>query len=147
VEKTGQNRSDKKRQKAATNLSQYEREVAPKGWTRDVPFETTVMNHLKGRKHHSKAFRKQAVELLLTGRTLTDLASELHIGVTTLQEWKEEYLTEMDHQPLDTTTLSPLQMQEEVRRLRKENQKLKLHQEILKKAMGILSDVPPNGMP
>jgi transposase-like protein len=53
----------------------------------------------------------------------------------------------MDHQPLDTTTLSPLQMQEEVRRLRKENQKLKLHQEILKKAMGILSDVPPNGMP
>lgn len=112
-----------------------------------MPFETTVTNHLKRRKHHSKAFRKQAVELLLTGRTLTDLAAELHIGVTTLQEWKEEYLTEMDHQPLDTTTLSPLQMQEEIRRLRKENQKLKLHQEILKKAMGILSDVPPNGMP
>ena len=71
------------------------------------------MKHLKARKHHSKAFRKQAVELLLTGRTLTDLASELHVGVTTLQEWKEEYLAELDHQPPDATTLSPLQMQEE----------------------------------
>jgi transposase-like protein len=38
-------------------------------------------------------------------------------------------------------------MQEEIQRLRKENQKLKLHQEILKKALGILSDVPPSGMP
>jgi transposase-like protein len=38
-------------------------------------------------------------------------------------------------------------MQEELRHLRKENQKLKLHQEILKKAMGILSDLPPTGMP
>ena len=40
-----------------------------------------------------------------------------------------------------------LKMQEEIQRLRKENQKLKLHQEILKKALGILSDVPPSGMP
>jgi transposase-like protein len=38
-------------------------------------------------------------------------------------------------------------MQEELVRLRKENAKLKLHQEILKKALGILSDPPPNGMP
>jgi transposase-like protein len=38
-------------------------------------------------------------------------------------------------------------MQEELIRLRKENARLKLHQEILKKAMGILSDLPPGGMP
>jgi transposase len=105
------------------------------------------MNHLKSRKHHSKAFRKEAVELLMTGRTLTELASELQVGVATLNRWKEEYLVELAAQPSDTTDLPPRKMYEELQRLRKENQKLKLHQEILKKAMGILSDLPPGGMP
>jgi transposase len=105
------------------------------------------MKHLKSRKHHSKAFRKEAVELLLTGRTLRELAGELQIGVSTLQEWKQAYLAELEHQPVDAVGLSPLKMQEELLRLRKENQKLKLHQEILKKAMGILSDLPPGAMP
>jgi transposase-like protein len=105
------------------------------------------MNHLKSRKHHSKAFRRQAVELLLTGRTFADLAEELQIGAATLKRWKEEYLADLAAQPTDTTELPPQKMWEEVQRLRKENQKLKLHQEILKKAMGILSDLPPNGMP
>jgi transposase-like protein len=122
-------------------------EVAPNDWTRPVSFEATVMNHLKGRRRHTKAYRKQAVELLLTGRSLEDLATELHIGKTTLQEWKEWYLTEMANEPLDVQQLTPVQMQEELRQLRKENKKLKLHQEILKKAMGILSDSPPSGMP
>ena len=53
----------------------------------------------------------------------------------------------MAHQPADLTELPPIKLQEELHRLRKENQKLKLHQEILKKAMGILSDVPLTGMP
>jgi hypothetical protein len=53
----------------------------------------------------------------------------------------------MDSHPADLQQLTPLQMQEELRHLRKENQKLKLHQEILKKAMGILSDPRPGGMP
>ena len=105
------------------------------------------MKHLKSQKRHSKAFRKQAVELLLTGRTLCELAEELGVGVSTLHRWKEEYLMELSAQPVDTAELPPMQMYEELQRLRKENAKLKLHQEILKKAMGILSDLPPGGMP
>jgi transposase-like protein len=105
------------------------------------------MKHLKSRKRHSKAFRTQAVELLLTGRTLADMAAELGVHAATLCRWKEQYLIEMSHQPSDVAQLPPLQLQEEIRRLRKENQKLKLHQEILKKAVGILSDVPPSAMP
>jgi transposase-like protein len=122
-------------------------EVAPKQWTRAVTFEASLMKHLKSRKHHSKAFRKDAVELLLTGRTLHELAGELGVSAMTLYRWKEEYLMELANSPADTANLPPLKMQEELQRLRKENQKLKLHQEILKKAMGILSDLPPNGMP
>ena len=105
------------------------------------------MKHLKSRKRHSKAFRTQAVELLLTGRTLGELGAELGVHAATLCRWKEQYLLEMAHQPADLAALPPLKLQEELQRLRKENQKLKLHQEILKKAMGILSDVPLTGMP
>ena len=39
------------------------------------------MKHLKSRNRHSKAFRTQAVELLLTGRTLGELGAE-HGGST-----------------------------------------------------------------
>jgi transposase len=105
------------------------------------------MKQIRERKHHSKEFRQQAVELLLTGRTLRELAAELNIGVSTLCEWKEKYLLELAAEPPDAASLGPLKMQEELQRLRKENQKLKLHQEILKKALGILSDPPPGGMP
>jgi transposase len=105
------------------------------------------MKQLRSRKHHSKEFRQQAVELLLTGRTLRELAAELNVGVSTLQEWKEKYLLDLAAEPADVAGLSPLKMQEELKRLRKENQKLRLLQEILKKAMGILSDLPPGGMP
>src|SRR6516162_11332787 len=86
------------------------REVAPKAWTRAVSFEATVMKHLKSQKRHSKAYRKQAVELLLTGRTVSELAAELCVGVSTLNRWKEEYLADMAAVPTDTTELPPHQM-------------------------------------
>ena len=105
------------------------------------------MKHLKSRKHHSKAFRKQAVELLLTGKTMRELSEELGVSRSALIRWRDEYLTDMAEVPTDTLEMSPHKMVHELQRLRKENEKLKLHQEILKKAMGILSDLPPNGMP
>ena len=121
----------------------YRVEVAPKRWTDRVTFRETIMKHLKSTRRHSKAFRKEAVELLLTGRTLGELSEELQVPVSTLHEWKQEYLMDLEHKAPDVAGLPPLKIQ----RLRKENQKLKLHQEILKKALGILSDVPPSGMP
>ena len=85
-------------------------EVAPKRWTEEVSYRETIMNHLKSRKRHSKAFRKQAVELLLTGRTLAELGAELQVPVATLHYWKEEYLTELAHQPPDVAGLTPLKL-------------------------------------
>ena len=105
------------------------------------------MKHLKSQKRHSKAFRRQSVELMLTGRPVAELAEELCVSVATLHRWKDEYLMELSAQPADTRQMPPMKMYEELQRLRKENAKLKLHQEILKKAMGILSDLPPGGMP
>jgi len=105
------------------------------------------MKHLKSRKHHSRAFRKQAVELLLTGKTMDELAQELGVARSSLARWRDDYLADMAELPNDTLEMPPHKMVQELQRLRKENEKLKLHQEILKKAMGILSDLPPNGMP
>src|ERR1700743_1146752 len=81
------------------------------------------MKHLKGTRRHSKAFRKEAVELLLTGRTLAELSEELQVPVATLHNWKQEYLLDLEHKAPDVATLPPLKMQEEIQRLRKENQK------------------------
>ena len=105
------------------------------------------MKHLKEQKRHSKAYQRQAVELLMSGRTMSELSAELGVHPSTLQRWKEAYLLDMAESPADTQALPPQKLWEELQRLRKENQKLKLHQEILKKAMGILSDLPPGGMP
>jgi len=105
------------------------------------------MKQLKEQKRHSRAFRRQAVELLLTGRAMSDLAVELGIHPATLHRWKEQYLIDLAESPAEAQAPPPHQMWQELQRLRKENQKLKLHQEILKKAMGILSDLPPNSMP
>ena len=69
-------------------------EVAPKQWTRAVTFEASLMKHLKSRKHHSKAFRKDAVELLLTGRTLHELAGELGVSKTV------KFLAIFDYYPI-----------------------------------------------
>jgi transposase len=105
------------------------------------------MKHIKSQKRHSKAFRKQAVELMITGRPVAELAQELCVSVVTLHRWKNEYLMELSAQPPDTAPMAPLKMYEELQRLRRENAKFKVQQEILKKAMGILSDLPPGGMP
>lgn len=129
------------------NLSKPQNGLAPKRWTERVTFREAIMKQLKSQRRHSKAFRKEAVELLLTGRTLGELAEQLQVPVSTLHDWKREYLLDLEHKAPDVDGLPPLKMQEEIQRLRKENQKLKLHQEILKKALGILSDVPPSGMP
>src|SRR6476469_1298874 len=95
-----------------TNCNEL-REVHPKDWTRPVSFEATVMKHLKSRKHHSKAFRKQAVELLLTGKTLQDLSEELGIARSSLSRWRDEYLADMAELPNDTLEMPPHKMVQE----------------------------------
>jgi len=48
----------------------------------------------------------------------------------------------------DGQDVSAVDLEKEVRELREENERLRRQREILKKALGILSDGPqPNGMP
>lgn len=100
------------------------------------------------RKKYDQEFKRNAVELLLTsGRDLKPLARELGICPATLREWRDKYMREMEGSPQGSPRgPSPREIADELRRLRKENDTLKRQREILKKALGILSD-PPGDMP
>jgi len=100
------------------------------------------------RRRHTPEFRRRAVELLISGRSLHELARELDVGATTLWRWKEMFLHEAaagpppqkDHRPAD-------QVYHENQELRRRLKELETHHEILKKALGILSQPLPPGMP
>ena len=110
--------------------------------------EEAVMKEIKTRRRqHSREYRRKAVELLLTGKTLTELAADLGIAHSTLISWKEKYLLDMAGQPRDAKELSPVVLAQKYEQLLKDHEKLKRQQEILKKALGILSELRPEGMP
>ncbi len=100
-------------------------------------------------KRYDDEFKQDAVELLLTsGRSLKPLARELGVCPGTLRGWRDRYLQEMEDPPKGPPRgPAPRKMAEELRRLHKENETLKRQREILKKALGILSEQPPRGMP
>ena len=91
----------------------------------------------------------RAIELLLTGNmSMNQLAKELGITLDSLRVWKAKYLQRAGGVKRDRQKVSATDLDREVRELREENERLRRQREILKKALGILSDAPPpNGMP
>jgi transposase len=121
--------------------------LAPKVRTHGVELEEAVMKEIKRRRHHSREYRRKAVELLLTGKPLSELAGDLGVGKATLINWKDRYLVEMAQEPADVKGLGPVELAQKYQELLKEHQKLKRQQEILKKALGIFCETPPTNMP
>jgi len=109
--------------------------------------EEAVMKEIKRRRHHSREYRRKAVELLLTGKPLNELAADLGVGKSTLINWKDQYLVEMAQEPADVKGLGPVELAQKYKELLKEHEKLKRQQEILKKALGIFCETPPTSMP
>ena len=105
------------------------------------------MKEIKRRRHHSRAYRNKAVELLLAGKTLEDLAGDLGVVKSTLIRWKEDYLVDLAQHPKELEGLSALELVQKYQQLRQEHEKLKRQQEILKKALGIFSEARPSDMP
>ena len=98
---------------------------------------------------YSEAFKQHAIELLLTGNmSLKQLSKELGITHDSLRAWKAKYLQRAGSVKREGQNVSAADLEKEVRELREENERLRRQREILKKALGILSDgPPPNGMP
>src|ERR1700722_5434027 len=106
---------------------------APKVRTDGIRLEELVMKEIKTRRRqHSREYRRKAVELLLTGKTLAELAADLGIAQSTLISWREKYLVEMAEQPRDAQALSPVGLAQKYVQLLKDHEKLTRQQEILK---------------
>jgi transposase len=90
-------------------------------------------------KRYTQEFKDEAVRLLLQGETgVLQLAQELGVDPTTLRDWKRKYCSEHgDFIPINIKKETP---ETELARLRRENKRLRMESEILKKAIGIFSE-------
>jgi transposase len=87
----------------------------------------------KQRRNYTREFKVEAVRRITAeGKSLAEVARELGLGESLLRSWKQALAAEGDqafpgkgHQPA---------VEEELRRLRAENQRLRMEREILKKA-------------
>jgi len=75
-------------------------------------------------------FRREALELLRAGRTPRELAEALGVSEQTLRNWRRQDQVER-HERDDGLTTGE---REELRRLRRENARLKQERDILKRA-------------
>ena len=81
-----------------------------------------------GRRKFSKEFKREAVQLLRTsGKSLSQVSRELGIGFSVLSAWREMVAAE-EKTGITTTE------QGELLRLRRDNDRLRMEVEILKKA-------------
>lgn len=103
----------------------------------------------KPQKRYDATFKRDAVELLLTsGKPLKVLAVELGVCDVTLRGWRDRHLAKTRPIETDGKKLSAEQLAMELRRVQKELVTANRRNEILKKAMGILSQEPQqNDMP
>jgi transposase len=88
----------------------------------------------------NEAFRRQTVELLETsGKSVSELARELGIGEKSLYRWRKQY----GRQSSLSVVNEPDERDEEIKRLRRENEVLRQERDILKKAISIFSRSQP----
>jgi transposase len=100
-------------------------------------------------RRYDATFKRDAVELLLTsGKPLKVLAVELGVCAVTLREWRDRQLANTEAFATEGKKVSAQQLAQELRRTQQELQAANRRNEILKKALGILSQEPrANDMP
>ena len=74
-------------------------------------------------------FRREALELVRSGRSIRDVAESLGVSAQTLRNWSRQ--DDVDAGRAEGLTSAE---REELRRLRRENRRLQQEREILKKA-------------
>ena len=90
------------------------------------------------RRRFTKEFKLHAVQRVIEeDQPLTDVARELGIGVGLLSNWKSEYLAGPQPGPLPKESA-----EQELRRLRRDNERLRQERDFLKKAVGFFSQNP-----
>lgn len=99
---------------------------------------------IKKRRKYSASFKREAMELALhSDRTMADIERELGITKGLLRQWIRRSNTKGEEAWSGDGEFSP--ESEEVRRLKREVESLRLDNEILKKAIAICTQPPKPG--
>lgn len=85
------------------------------------------------KKHYSKEFITQILELYNAGKTIQELSSEYGVSQTSITRWIDTKLPKFKTDDGEQISV------EDYRNLKKENNRLKLELEILKKATAIFA--------
>jgi transposase len=97
-------------------------------------------------KKYDQSFKEHAVNLwLASGKSAQEVGAELGIKADRLYTWKS--VVAPDYQPPvpsvpELKKRSHQQLEQELARMRRENERLRQQRDILKKTLGILSDSP-----
>ena len=120
------------------------------GSKRRHPMKTQLQKPAGGKSHYAAEFKEEALAMWRkSGRSAARVAAELGIRAPLLYRWAQQQRLagQQASQPLLPKPERLAEMQTEIDRLRAENAKLLEQREVLKKSLGILSEVPPSGMP
>jgi transposase len=111
--------------------------------------KTQLSKPVRTKASYPDEYKQQALELWrASGRSAAKVAAELGIRPPLLYRWARTERPPSDAAPPGQKRLRNLEeLEAEIRRLRAENAKLLEQREVLKKSLGILSEVPPRGMP
>jgi transposase len=110
--------------------------------------KTQLRKPARSKASYSDHYKKEALELWRSsGRSAAKVAAELGIRAPLLYRWAhlEREPNALKSEPKRRRSVE--EPEAEIRRLRSENAKLLEQREVLKKSLGILSEVPPRGMP
>ena len=92
------------------------------------------------RRKYSEEFKREAVQLMETsGKAIAELARDLGINDNNLYRWRGQY----GNPPQANARGSVVEMEAELKRLRREVEVLRQERDILKKAMSIVSRSQP----
>jgi transposase len=90
------------------------------------------------RTTYTDEFKRDAVRLVTEhGHSRKRVARDLGVSVVSLRDWIHAFA------PPGPTVSDTLPEAEQLRQLRRENEQLRMERDILKKAVGIFSQMPP----
>jgi transposase len=89
----------------------------------------------KTRPPYPERFRREAVQLVRSGRSIADVAESLGVSQQTLRNWAKQVAIDCRERDDGLTSAE----REELRRLRRENARLKQERDILKRATALFA--------
>jgi transposase len=110
--------------------------------------KTQIRKPARERASYTEQYKQEALEFWrASGRSAAKVAAELGIRPPLLYRWARLERVANTPEQARKPERSFEALEAEIRRLRAENAKLLEQREVLKKSLGILSEVPHRGMP